>query len=299
MDAILSRPPASPFDGLTVASQSWLEADATAPGPVDSHAHLFVKGLPLAPQRRHAPDYDAPLDAYVTQLRAHGLSRGVLVQPSFLGTDNTFLAAVTKRYPQRFRGVAVVAPDVSDRELQALADAHVVGARLNLIGVPLPDLRDAQWSRLLARVNALGWHVEVQSRAADLPALLDALIAQGCTVVVDHFGRPDAALGAADPGFQYLLSRASTGKVWVKLSAAYRFARETGGDGTASTVELAAALVDAFGAQRLVWASDWPHTEHRHLIDYARTTRALEQWVPDVATRAAILSESPAALFRF
>jgi predicted TIM-barrel fold metal-dependent hydrolase len=297
MDMTLPHRPADPRDGLSAASVAWLAAGAPALTGIDSHAHVFVQGLSLATQRRYAPEGDATLDDYVTRLSAHGLSQGVLVQPSFLGTDNAFLAAVTKRYPQRFRGVAVVDPQVSEAELDALADANVVGARLNLIGLPLPDLNGAAWTRLLARLNARRWHVEVHSRAAELPVLLDALLAHGATVVVDHFGRPDPTLGVDDPGFRHLLSKASTGQVWVKLSAAYRSTRD--GDGTASGAALATALLDAFGAERLVWGSDWPHTQHQHVVDYATARRALQNWVPDEAVRRAILTVSPAALFRF
>nr|WP_241023792.1 amidohydrolase family protein [Burkholderia sp. Ac-20365] len=39
---------------------------------------------------------------------------------------------------------------------------------------------------------------------------------------------------------------------------------------------MAGALIDAFGAQRLVWGSDWPHTQHRHLIDYAEAANAVQ-----------------------
>lgn len=51
---------------------------------IDTHAHVFERGLPLADARRYAPTYDAPLPAYLAQLDAHGVSHGVLVQPSFL-----------------------------------------------------------------------------------------------------------------------------------------------------------------------------------------------------------------------
>ena len=60
-------------------------------GAIDSHAHVFRRGLPLAPVHRHAPDYDALLADYLALLDAHAVSHAVLVQPSFLGTDNSFL----------------------------------------------------------------------------------------------------------------------------------------------------------------------------------------------------------------
>jgi predicted TIM-barrel fold metal-dependent hydrolase len=225
------------------------------------------------------------------------VSHAVLVQPSFLGTDNSFFAAICRKYPQRFRGVAVVDPAVSDEELESLADAGVVGMRLNLLGLPLPDLRSGDWPRLFARANSLRWHVEVHREAGDLPMIVGELLAQRCTVVVDHFGRPNAEAGTSDPGFRYLLSSAGTGKVWVKLSAAYRSAR--GDSGLSLGKAITSALLEAFGAERLVWGSDWPHTQHQDVIDYAASVHALATWVPDESTRAAILSRSAKELFRF
>jgi predicted TIM-barrel fold metal-dependent hydrolase len=275
----------------------WLRDPAPRVSAVDSHAHVFVRGLPLAPQRRHAPDYDATLDSYVRYLAGNEVSHAILVQPSFLGTDNSFFAAICRQYPQRFRGVAVVDPAVSDKELESLADAGVVGMRLNLLGLPLPDLRSGDWPRLLARANSLRWHVEVHRDASDLPMVVGELLAQRCTVVVDHFGRPNAEAGASDPGFRYLLSTAITGRVWVKLSGAYRSTR--GNSGLGLGTELAGALLDAFGSERLVWGSDWPHTQHQDRIDYAASVHALATWVPEESTRAAILSRSAKELFRF
>ena len=253
--------------------------------------------MPLAQQRRHAPDYDATLEDYVAHLSAHGVSHSVLVQPSFLGTDNSFFLDVLRRYPKRFRGVAVVDCEVSESELARLDHAGVVGIRLNLIGLPLPELSAPDWRWLFARVNALGWHVEVHCEAQDLHAAIAPLLQQACTVVVDHFGRPDPHSAAHDPGFQYLLSVAATGRVWVKLSAAYRSIVNS--DGTAIGATLASQLVAAFTPERLVWGSDWPHTQHQQLIDYARTRQALDQWVPDAAQRESVLTSSPRALYRF
>ncbi|MCS0468087.1 hypothetical protein LV178_22070, partial [Burkholderia mallei] len=73
---------------------------------IDAHAHVFETGLPLAGRRRYAPDYDAPLDAYLAQLDAHRVSHGVLVQPSFLGSDCRYLLRALARQPRRLRGVA-------------------------------------------------------------------------------------------------------------------------------------------------------------------------------------------------
>jgi predicted TIM-barrel fold metal-dependent hydrolase len=193
--------------------------------------------------------------------------------------------------------VAVVDCAVTDSELALLDRTGVVGIRLNLIGLELPQLTAPDWRRLFARVNALGWHVEVHREAVDLHAVVGPLLEQGCTVVVDHFGRPDPRTAAGDPGFKYLLSVGGTGRVWVKLSAAYRSA--VNDDGTATGTSLASQILAAYTPDRLVWGSDWPHTQHQHIVDYDAARRALDQWVPDGAQRESILTSSARTLYRF
>ena len=87
---------------------------------IDSHAHVFLRGLQLAPNRRYAPDYDAPLERYLAELDANGVTHGVLVQPSFLGTDNSYLVECLGRAGGRLRGVAVVDPATAPEALDAL-----------------------------------------------------------------------------------------------------------------------------------------------------------------------------------
>lgn len=261
---------------------------------IDSHAHVFRRGLPLVPGRRHAPDYDALLADYLTLLDAHGVSHAVLVQPSFLGCDNRFLLDALRACPQRLRGVAMVEPTASERELQALAEGGVCGIRLNLVGLPIPDFARAQWQRLFAQVRALDWHVELHRESRDIASAAKPLLDAGCKLVVDHFGRPAAAHG--DEGFDWLLRASGSGRVWVKLAAAYRNWPDPRGP---AAREAAQALLQAFGAGRLVWGSDWPHTQHREVVDYAATHAVLADWVPDMAERRRILVETPAQLFRF
>ncbi|VFR39453.1 putative 2-pyrone-4,6-dicarboxylic acid hydrolase [plant metagenome] len=264
---------------------------------VDTHAHVFVQGLALAATRRHSPEHDATTAQYLALLDAHGCSHGVLVQPSFLGSDNSFLVQALRAAPRRLRGVAVVEPGVSDAALAELAEAGVAGMRLNLIGLPTPDLAAPEWSSLLARINALDWHVEIHLPAGRLHEALPALLQAGCKLVVDHFGRPDPVLGLADPGFGYLLSQAGSGQVWVKLSAAYR--NWTPADCPTAGREACARLLHAFGGERLMWGSDWPHTEHRHLASFPVVRAWLDDWIDDPAQREAVLAGTPLRLFQF
>lgn len=263
---------------------------------IDTHAHVFMRRLAMTSGRRYTPDYDATLIDYLRHLDLHGLSHGVLVQPSFLGTDNGFLLNALAQAKHRLRGVSVVDPErITDEELAAMHHAGVRGIRLNLFGLPTPDLQSAAWQTMCEQINLLGWHVEVHVPAVRLSQVLPPLLTAGCRIVVDHFGRPDPAAGIDDPGFHYLLSQAASGQVWVKLSAAYRLwpTEQSAELGRRATEQ----LLQAFTASRLMWGSDWPHTENQHRADYPRTVAWLRDWVTDPDTLRTLLATTPSALF--
>ena len=261
-------------------------------GAIDSHAHVFKRGLPLAHARRYASDYDATPDDYIKQLDANGISRGVLVQPSFLGTDNSYMLGGLRQYPERLRGIAVVDPGISRDALRDLDKAGVVGIRLNLIGAPNPALDAEPWPQLLKALAELDWQVEIQAEAHRWSALLGPLLKGGVKVVADHFGKPDPARGVEDPGFRHLLEQGRTGRVWVKVSGSYR----NGAGLPAAAIPL---LRDAFGTGHLVWGSDWPHTQFEKTANYAKVLAELATWFPDEGERRAVLVDSPRKLFRF
>lgn len=268
------------------------ENKAVPAGATDSHAHVFKRGLPLAGARRYAPEYDATPEDYIRQLDANGISRGVLVQPSFLGTDNSYMLGGLSQFGARLRGIAVVEPTISRDELRALDKAGVVGIRLNLIGKSDPPLDAEPWPQLLKALADLGWQVEIQAEGRRWPALLPPLLKSGVTVVADHFGKPDPALGADDPGFRHILEQGRNGRVWVKVSGSYR----NGPGLPAAAVPL---LRDALGTGRLVWGSDWPHTQFEKTASFAKALAEFMTWFPDEGDRRAILVDSPAKLFRF
>ncbi|MGD7313973.1 amidohydrolase family protein, partial [Ralstonia pseudosolanacearum] len=171
------------------------------------------------------------------------------------------------------------------------------GIRLNLIGAPDPQLRAPAWQAALHRLHALGWHVELHAQAHRLPALLPPLLEAQVDVVVDHFGRPDPALSVEDPGFAALLAAGRTRRVWVKVSGAYR----NGDAGRGEAIALAAMprLKDALGTDRLVWGSDWPHTQYESRIGYDSARAFADTLLPDAGDRHQVLVETPARLFRF
>ncbi len=279
---------------ISAAATSGSAMSETTLPTIDTHAHVFHRGLKLAPGRRYAPDYDAPLSLYLEQLDRNGMTSGVLVQPSFLGTDNSYLVECLKMAAGRLRGIGVVDPAVSADELRTLDRAGVVGIRLNLVGQPLPDLAAAEWKTLLANVKSMGWQVEVQRNASDLAVLAPQLLDHGVTVVLDHFALPDPRLGVADPGFQSVLRLGATRNVWVKISAPYRN-RATGESFAKEAYPL---LRNAYGLDRLLWGSDWPHTQFEATQIYTRNRQFLDALIADPSERAQVLA-APRPLFRF
>jgi predicted TIM-barrel fold metal-dependent hydrolase len=262
---------------------------------VDTHAHVFARTLPLADGRRYAPDYDATLDAYRKLLDASDIENAVLVQPSFLGTDNSYLLQALTTDRTRLRGVAVVSADISEDELVQLHADGITGVRLNLMGQTLPDISTAPYATLWRRLSKLGWHVELHRGASDLAPLITALLDVGLPVVVDHFGRPAMDRGTSDRGFKDLLELGPSGRVWVKISGAYRCAKP----GSNFVRDATDQLINAFGAERLMWGSDWPHTQFEHATDYSQTLSALLGLglVPSLVD--AILCSTPHSFYGF
>ncbi len=263
---------------------------------IDTHAHVFRRGLPLAPGARYTADYDAAPEDYLKQLDANGMSHGVLVQISFLGTDNSYLVDALKASSGRLRGIVVVDPAISEGDLKSLDAADVVGMRLNLVGRPIPDFASELWQAHLKLIAKLGWQVEIHREAKDLPQIVGPLLAAGVTVVVDHFGRPDGALGVADPGFQYLLAQGATRRLWVKVSAAYRNGKDGAGEKTA--LEAYPLLKAALGVDRLLFGSDWPHTAFESVANYANQKAFFERMVVSADERRMIMGDNAAKLFR-
>lgn len=265
---------------------------------IDAHAHVFSQALTLSGERRYTPGYDATLADYLGHLRAHGLSHGVLVQPSFLGTDNHYLLAALQQAPDQLRGVAVVARDTPRDTLQAMARSGVVGVRLNLVGRALPDFSEHGWKAFFEHIVALGWHVELHREVEALPTLVRELMPFGVKLVVDHFGRPDARLGVEQRGFAQLLELGLSGQLWLKVSGIYRLAGSP-----AQNLEFACQAIpllqQSFGLRRLVWGSDWPHTQHETSIGYAGVIEQRQALGWSAPVEQALLIDTPRQLFGF
>jgi predicted TIM-barrel fold metal-dependent hydrolase len=253
---------------------------------IDTHFHVFIAGDGRA-HARYVPQYTASLADWMAQAGAAGVTKGVLVQPSFLGHDNSLMLRALRAHPDALRGVAVVAADADLRQLQPLHASGVRGIRLNLSGL---DHRIEAWSRAQVLWDAmfeLGWHLEVHTDRGGLPTVLAQLPSQ-MPLVIDHMGKPERA-DARDPSIAALVQRARHTPTHVKLSGAYRL-------GGLDPSLLAPIWLHELGVANLLWGSDWPCTNHETLANYPQLRASLAEWISPEHL-APVLSCNPQHLY--
>lgn len=263
---------------------------------IDTHAHIFRTDLPLAAERRYAPDYNALPEDFLMRLSNHNISHGILVQPSFLGTDNSYMVEALRQHPEKLKGIAVVDPSISDSELDELDASGVVGIRLNLINKPIENYTSPLWQTFLGKLAKRKWVVEIQRELNDLASFLPAILESGVEVIVDHFGRTLEGIQPANPAHQDFLDLLSSGApVWTKISAAYRCNANI-----EQAQEMLAILRKAYGSSELfLWGSDWPNTQFEEQTDYTAQYDFMEALLPSMDERNKVLITNPSKLFKF
>jgi predicted TIM-barrel fold metal-dependent hydrolase len=226
----------------------------------DSHVHI-VGPLERYPQLATRAYLAGPASLETLRVLAarRGVSRFVIVQPSFYGADNTQLLDSLDILGEQGRGVVVIDPETIARETLAdYAARGVRGLRINLYSVlgtkPLP--LDHAFAACVDIARTMDWHIEVIAPIAALTAHVDMLRRSPVRVVIDHYGVYGRSLPGSTDG-QCLLDLLRHQHVWMKLSAPYRVSynpMET----HPNPAWLAAILAEA--EERCVWGSDWPHT---------------------------------------
>jgi predicted TIM-barrel fold metal-dependent hydrolase len=260
------------------------------PPLVDVHAHIFRQDAPLAASAWTRLTYDFRAEDYIRQLDAHGIHFGVISGISISGYYNDYMIEQLRRQP-RLRGTAILPPTTDRYTLDRMKADGILGVRLQLTRLPLPDFGSEEWRLFLRRIADLDWHVHFALESERTPPLLELLDEAGVKIVVDHFGHPDPALGADCPGFQAILRMAEKGRTWVKLSSAFRLTRpQNGGTNDLEACRemagrLSTTLFEHLGPERLVWGSDSPFVGHEHEVSYDDTLASFAEWAPDPKVR--------------
>lgn len=284
-------------------------AGKTFPPAKSTDCHVHVIGpkarFALAPGHRYTPK-DALAGELAAMLGRLGLERVVLVQPSFYGTDNACMLDAMARIPGA-RGVAVLADDTPAPALDALHAQGVRGLRINIAtagGAPAEAIKAKVMAaaRLCARH---GWHAQVFVAAETIEPLAPFIKELPADIVFDHFGL--IAPGTTGGPLSALCALLETGKVWVKISGAYRIATDPNDAG----VDPLAKALCSTNPERIVWGSDWPHTPKHDVrtgsatelpfqaIDTRGLLHLVPRWLADDALVERVLVDNPGRLYDF
>ena len=183
-----------------------------------------------------------------------GLSTAVIVSPGGYGRDYTMLADVLAKYPDRFRGIALVKDDMPASELARLDQARRArhADDEHQARQPRAELR----RQIAARVHEHGWHIQFYPHGTDIIEYADKLLALKNDIVLDHFASIPAEGGVDQPAMKAVMKMLDTGRVWLKLSGPMRCTLQN--VPYPSVTPMARAFVK-HAPERMVWGSDWPH----------------------------------------
>ncbi|HTM78842.1 MAG TPA: amidohydrolase family protein [Devosia sp.] len=260
-------------------------------GSVDAHFHVFKPDAPLATPRSYTP-HALTLADWRGYAEAVGIARGVLVQPSVYGFDNSVLLEALASDPANLRAIAVLPADTTRAELTRLDALGVRGVRINTRNKG--GLAFESVAGFAAMLTPLGWSLQFQLKPEQLSQLVQLAPTLDVPLVIDHLGL--IALGTAETAahlavLQRLLDVPNT---YVKLSAPYRLTKGTDHSAFAQIV----AQLLASHPHRLLWGSDWPHTElWVNVPDDAELIDEMTIWLGNAATRTQVFVQNSQSLF--
>ena len=236
---------------------------------IDAHLHVWDKTAAGKDPGPMAVGYSAQsvatLELFQDYMEEAGVRKAVFVQPWFYHWDNSYLTSSIHRAPERFRGVCVIDPrgPQAPVELRKWRAQGITGIRLRAfrpgegpVGGPWfgTDETLPLWEAFAETgtiVTAL-WPGRGVTRLHGLLARFPNV-----RVIIDHLNKPVPSEGVEQPRFQALLELASLPTVHVKLSGFHHWCLDR--YPYPSAMPFVRAAVAAFGADRCMWGSDFPH----------------------------------------
>lgn len=239
---------------------------AAVDGDIDAHVHVWTPDTEVYPL---AEGFDVsrmkPASFTPEELFAHtkpnGVGRVVLIQMSFYRFDNRYMLDTMRRYPGVFGGVAIVDDTASDpgKAMRELKDAGVRGFRIHPGGRPIDEWIGSPGMATMWKTGTEEGLALCPLIGPDALAAIDAMCGRfpETPVVIDHFARIGADGEIRDEQLDALCRLARHPRVHVKTSAFYALGKKQPPyDDLGPMIR---RVRDAFGAQRLMWASDCPY----------------------------------------
>ncbi len=240
---------------------------------IDIHPHIIAADAtryPLAPLGGHQSDWSRARPVTVERLIAAmdqaGVDRAAIVQASTCyGHDNSYVADAVAAHPERFTGVFsvdVLAANAPERMRQWVAKG-LTGLRLFTFGSTMSEqanwLDDPKSYAAWACAGDLGLSICLQMSAKAIPqAISMAERFPNVRIVLDHCARPVLDDGPPYDAATSLFGLARYPNIYLKLTPRI-FAESRRGRATPET--FFPRLVEAFGASRMAWGSNYPSSE--------------------------------------
>lgn len=228
---------------------------------IDPHVHVWKHDpqFPFAEGAR-PPERDATPDTLLELMKANGVERTVIIQVIHYRYDNRYLADVLQRYPKTFHGVCRVDPldPAAPDHLSRLTEQGFRGVRLSPSGNATGDwfhgpLMPPLWKRCSDLKVPMTVLAPI-TRMPEVAMLLEKL--PELTVVIDHMADCPADQPAE---LEKLIALKRYPKVFVKISHTWSISKQP--YPWLDAQEYVKRLHQAYGPQRLMWATDWPIVE--------------------------------------
>ncbi|MBX7164912.1 MAG: amidohydrolase family protein [Pirellulales bacterium] len=295
---------AATFDPAQRTLAQAAEPAAEDHGYVDAHVHVWTPDTtryPLAGGYRR--EEMRPASFTPEQLWSHarpcGVTRVVLIQMSFYGFDNSYMLDCIREAQGAFAGVAVIDDDAANAAatMRDLLPRGVRGFRIYPRNRPVDRWLDGAGMQQMWRTGAeSGQAMCCLVNPGALPAI-DRMCGQfpDTPVVIDHFGRVGIDGQIREAELAQLCALARHAKTYVKVSAFYALGRKQ--PPYTDLVPMIRRLVDAFGPQRLMWATDCPYQVDSHT--YLQSIELVRDRLDflSAADRRALLHDTAAKLF--
>jgi len=233
---------------------------------IDAHSHIWTPDTghyPLAAGFRRA-NMEPPsftVQELLDRAKPSGVNRVVLIQMSFYGYDNSYMLDAIKMYPGTFSGVAVIDQNAHHPEtlMKELKGQGVRGFRIYPKDVPVERWLDGEGLQAMFKSGGeqnLAMCCLIDPNA--LPALSKACQKFPDTpVVIDHLCRIGVS-GKIEPAeVKALCDMARHKQSTVKVSAFYALGKKK--PPYLDLVPMIKQVYEAFGPERLMWATDCPY----------------------------------------
>ena len=231
---------------------------------IDPHVHVWTRDpqFPFAKETRNPPAEDATVEMLLALMKKHNVAKTVIIQVIHYRWDNSYVASVLKRYRDTFHGVARVDPEdpANPDHLSKLVEQGFRGVRLSPAGNASGDwFKGPLMPPLWKRCSDLKVPMTVLApvtRMPDVAALADKY--PDLTIVIDHMA--DSPIDRPEE-LEKLIALKRYPKLFVKISHTWSLSKQP--FPFKDTWPQVKKLYDAFGPQRLMWATDWPIVNSR------------------------------------